>query len=132
MSGKKPIGRGRIKQLTSGVNPLVRFIHEHNEMTYRDLAKRSGLHATTIQRWRNAGMEPSLGDIEAVLNTMGYDLVPMRRAERKSSWMNWYGDNNYPTREQADDSAQKHRTHVLEIITKDGKPVDVKIHEARK
>lgn len=28
------VGRGRIKQLTSGVNPLVRFIHEHNAMGY--------------------------------------------------------------------------------------------------
>lgn len=73
------VGRGRIKPLRSGVNPLVRFIHEHNEMTYRDLAKRSGLNPSTMQRWRYTGMEPSLGDIEAVLNTMGYDLVPVRR-----------------------------------------------------
>ena len=76
---KKPIGRGRVKPVASGVNPLVRFVHDNNPMTYRALAKRSGLHATTIQRWRYTGMEPSLGDIEAVLNAMGYDLKPVRR-----------------------------------------------------
>jgi len=80
VSDKKPIGRGRVKPVASGVNPLVRFIHEHIPMTYRDLARRSGLNPSTMQRWRYTGMEPSLGDIEAVLNAMGYDLMPVKRA----------------------------------------------------
>ena len=77
-------------------------------------------------------METSLGDIEAVLNAMGYDLVPMRRAERKSVWINYYDDEGYALREEADNCATEDRTHVLEIITEDGKPVDLKIHEVGK
>lgn len=53
--------------------------------------------------------------------------------ERKSRWMNWYGPNrsglDHETREQANRNASNFCTHVLEIITEDGKPVEVKIHE---
>ena len=50
--------------------------------------------------------------------------------ERKSVWINYYhGDEGYALREEADECAAPHRTQVLEIITEDGKPVEVKIHE---
>ena len=56
--------------------------------------------------------------------------------DRKSMWLNWYGPDHsglyHETREQADECAGNFRTHVLEIITEDGKPVDVKIHEVGK
>lgn len=73
------LGQGNLKAPSSGVNPIVRFIHDHNDMTYLELAKKSGLHPCTLTRWRTQGIAPLLGDIEAVLNAMGYDLVPVKR-----------------------------------------------------
>jgi len=56
--------------------------------------------------------------------------------ERKSCWLNWYGANSggscYRTRNDADLGAGPSRTQVIEIITKDGKPVEMKIHEVGK
>ena len=53
--------------------------------------------------------------------------------EHKSVWANWYSPaDSYPTRKDADKRAAPGRTHVLEIITENGKPVDVKIHEVEK
>ena len=71
------------------------------------------------------------------------DLDLIIPTERKSVWVNWYGEmsgDGYSirvigstSREEADKYAwQDRRTHVFEIITEDGKPVDVKIHEAKK
>lgn len=71
--------QGMLKAPRSGVNPLVRFIADHTDVTYTDLAKRSGLHPGTLTRWRTSGIEPRLGDIEAVLNAMGYDLKAVKR-----------------------------------------------------
>lgn len=51
--------------------------------------------------------------------------------ERRSRWLNWY-DIGFTSREEADKNFGTDRTHVLEIITENGKPVDVKIHEAKK
>ena len=64
-----------------------------------------------------------------------YDLIIS--PERKSVWINWYGARNIPGsycefREEADNCASRDRTHVLEIITENGEPVDVKIHEVTK
>lgn len=54
--------------------------------------------------------------------------------ERKSVWVNWYGDadEGYALREEADNCATDDRTHVLENITESGEPVDVKIHKVAK
>lgn len=65
-----------------------------------------------------------------------YDI--MIEPERVSLWANWYGNSpapdsyygwTYTSREEADKISEKARTHVLEIITENGEPVDVKIHK---
>lgn len=67
--------------------------------------------------------------------TSDYDIV-MPEPERKSRWINWYGTSGgrteYKTRGLADKSAADNRTHVLEIITENGEPVEVKIHKVTK
>lgn len=75
------IGQGNWKPPMSGVHPFVRFISDKNQTTYQELARRAGVHYNTIQRWRHKGNSPSLGDIEAVLNAMGYELV-IKEAEQ--------------------------------------------------
>jgi len=63
-----------------------------------------------------------------------YDLIIP--TEINSRWVNWYGPSgvgiDYAARVEADFHASNFRTHVLEIIIKDGKPADVKIHEVGK
>ena len=74
--------------------------------------------------WREDGSVFALGrsDFDLIIPT-----------ELKSVWLNWYSPADYyPTRKDADKRAAPGCTHVLEIITEDGKPVDVKIHEAKK
>lgn len=79
---KVPIGRGRVRTPDSGCNPLVKFVHENiGDMTYKELAKKAGIHVVSLQRWRYNGVSPLLGDIEAVINAMGYDLVPVKRRD---------------------------------------------------
>ena len=77
--------------------------------------------------WREDGSVFALGmsDFDLIIPT-----------ELKSVWINWYGNGdgycgacNYNTREDADLISCEERTHVIQIITKDGKPVDVKIYE---
>lgn len=88
-----------------------------------------------LYSWREDGSVFALGrdDFDLIIPT-----------ERKSVWLNWYGEisgDGYSicvpgsaSREEADKHAwQERRTHVFEILfTEDGKPVDVRIHEAKK
>ena len=74
--------------------------------------------------WREDGTSLALGKGD-------FDLIIP--PERKSVWLNWYSPADYyPTRKDADKWAAPGCTHVIEIITEDGKPVDVKIYEAKK
>lgn len=68
-------GRGRLKEPLSNVHPFVKFVAANNPMTYQALSTKSGVHYSTIQRWRNHGNTPLLADIQAVLMSMGYDLA---------------------------------------------------------
>jgi len=53
--------------------------------------------------------------------------------QRTSVWMNYYPvDDAYALREEADNCATDDRTHVLQIITENGEPVDVKIHKVER
>ena len=64
-----------------------------------------------------------------------YDII-MPEPERKSLWANFYSDGAIQraldTRASADDVAFENRTHLLEIITENGEPVDVKIHKVER
>ena len=76
--------------------------------------------------WREDGTSLALGKGD-------FDLIIP--PELKSMWINWYYNGlgeNLSSREKADRYSQTGRTHVLEIITEDGKPIDVKIYEVEK
>ena len=64
-----------------------------------------------------------------------YDII-MPEPERKSRWLNWYGTSSggseFETRKEADYHRGTDGTHVFEIITKNGEPVDVKIHKVER
>jgi len=80
--GCRPPLMGRRFQLDipKHCHPFVRFIFRRmnsDNVTFRQLGKRSGVDASTIHQWDN--MNPRIHNIEAVLNALGYCLkiVPL-------------------------------------------------------
>ena len=61
-------------------NKIVQFICKEafrQQMTMHDLGQRSGLSKDTIRHWRYKST-PNLNDAEAVLNVLGFELIPAR------------------------------------------------------
>lgn len=66
---------GTVK-IPDNAHPTVKFIYQQmqfQQIGYCDLAKRSGVDRNTIRSWgqRNS---PSLVNVEAVLNALGYEI----------------------------------------------------------
>ena len=71
--------RPRLRQHTVPVHthPLVRLLFQElrtRQIPMNDLCRRSGLSINTVINWRSSNA-PSLINIEAALNAVGYDLV---------------------------------------------------------
>ena len=59
------------------VHPFVRWMWGQINLQKRsqqEVAKTSGVPVYTMCRWRRGARSPSLSDMEAVVNTLGYDL----------------------------------------------------------
>jgi len=95
--------------------PIVGLLHQNNSRESVDAWTAEGLYNKSVP---------------------DHDLNIIIPPERKSGWLNWYGTDNgayvYRTRNDAELGALSGRTHVLEIITEDNEPVDVKIHKVEK
>ena len=61
------------------VQTVFRLMIE-DRWTYHDVASRAGITPGTIRSWKINSM-PSLEALEAVLNTMGYELVVRKRKD---------------------------------------------------
>lgn len=60
------------------VHPFVRWIwRKMNEdmWSQEDLAKKSGVSSSCMRKWRRGERNPRIGELEAVINAMGYKLV---------------------------------------------------------
>lgn len=60
------------------VHPFIRFIFRKiNEDLWNqeDLAKKSGVSSSAMRKWRNGARNPRIGELEAVINALGYNLV---------------------------------------------------------
>jgi transcriptional regulator with XRE-family HTH domain len=58
-------------------HPIVRFIFQEinaQRVPQEELAERSGVSSSTIRKWRRRERTPNMLQVEAVLNTLGYDL----------------------------------------------------------
>ena len=65
-------------------HPLIKYIWRsiNEQQTSQELvAERAGVSSSTMRKWRRADRSPSLLQIEAVLNVLGYDLCIRRSAE---------------------------------------------------
>lgn len=64
-------------------HPFVRLLFEQmseRHISVAKLAKRSGLHESTIRDWRSGlKYNPSLVNIEAALNSIGYQISVEKR-----------------------------------------------------
>lgn len=61
-----------------GVHPFVRWIwRQVNEdmWSQEDLARKSGVSASAMRKWRKGERNPRISELEAVINAMGYKLV---------------------------------------------------------
>ena len=72
--------RGRVyvpENATPVVRKLFQLINLHH-VGLKQLAKRSGVGLSTITDWRSR-RSPSLANIEATLNALGYELTVRKR-----------------------------------------------------
>lgn len=74
-------GPSTIKVPTGGVSPVVKLIFEEMRrqgVRYQDIEDKSGVQRTTLKAWRSKNA-PSLTNIIAVLDVLGWDFVPIPR-----------------------------------------------------
>jgi hypothetical protein len=80
-----------LKPRAAGValHPFICFIEDQLEtrgINPVDLSRVSGVSTVKLYRWRHGLSVPALPDIEAVLNTLGFELpppAPMRKAVKE-------------------------------------------------
>jgi hypothetical protein len=73
------------KSALANVSPLIQFVYhqvDFQRLTYRDVEKRAGLADNALSSWFRGLAEPRAGNLEAVLNVLGYRLeaVPLTKA----------------------------------------------------
>lgn len=60
------------------VHPIFRTLHakiEESEMSLLQIAKRAGFDSKTIRNWWTGRSTPTLYDLQAVFNAMGYQIT---------------------------------------------------------
>lgn len=70
-------------KLRPGLDPMVRFAFEEmlaQKCTLRTMSERTGIHRHALYRWLR-GSQPSIGNLTAVLNVLGFELRPVERLD---------------------------------------------------
>lgn len=76
----KPPAKGR------AVHPFVIWMWEEinaQRVSQEDVAERSGISSSAMRKWRVGIQAPSLLAMEAIVNTLGYELVIKERRDEK-------------------------------------------------
>lgn len=61
----------------SDIHPLVQWVWSkmaEKKLTHEFVADKAGVRATTLRNWARGRTRPSLADIEAVVNVIGFDI----------------------------------------------------------
>lgn len=69
--------KGRMP-IVSGQHPAVVFLDQHileGRLVARKVSEKAGLGPGAISNWRTLGTSPSVGNLEAALNVVGYKLA---------------------------------------------------------
>jgi ribosome-binding protein aMBF1 (putative translation factor) len=80
-----------------GVHPFVRWMWKRinaDMWSQEDLAKRAGVSASAMRKWRNGARNPKISEIEAVINAMGYSLI-IREKVDASDYRNGLSGHGY-------------------------------------
>lgn len=78
MSNKRPVVNN---------HPLVKLVYsqlDDQNISYNKMAKLSGVDVSTFSNWKFK-CSPTLINIEAVLNALGYDLKAVKRCGKSST-----------------------------------------------
>lgn len=62
----------------NGVHPAVSFLRDEQvrqRCSDPQLVKRAGIASGAVRRWRAGRQQPTIGNLEAALNVLGYRLV---------------------------------------------------------
>lgn len=65
-----------LKRPVENSHPIIKLLYETLEkrgMSYSDLSKKSGINLSTVSNWKYKS-NPTLLNLEAALNAVGYDL----------------------------------------------------------
>ena len=78
----------RLKSPAKGraVHPFVIWMWEEinaQRVSQEDVAERSGISSSAMRKWRVGIQAPSLLAMEAIINTLGYELVIKERRDEK-------------------------------------------------
>ena len=68
------------------VSEIVQILHEirrERRLSYQRLANASHVFVTTLSNWEHGKNSPSLSHLEAVLDTLGYELEVVRKEQKK-------------------------------------------------
>lgn len=81
----KRVNKGRMP-IVPGQHPAVVFaddIVQERNLSASRVSRQAGVGESTISNWRTKGNSPSVGNLEAVLNVLGFRLavVPLGAAE---------------------------------------------------
>lgn len=64
------------------IHPLVRWIWAQmnkQRASQEDIAKRSGVSSSAMRKWRAGVRSPRIMEIEAVVNSLGYQLTVRKK-----------------------------------------------------
>lgn len=73
-------GGRRLAPIPSNVHSLLRWIWEEitrQRVSAASVARRAGYNPKTLRSWWRGDTAPTLHDVEAVVNALGYDMVIM-------------------------------------------------------
>lgn len=81
---KIPAKKERLKPAATDkfVHPIVRWIWvqmNHQQASQEDVALRAGVSSSAMRKWRDGSRSPKLVELEAVVNTLGYDIKVLLR-----------------------------------------------------
>jgi hypothetical protein len=81
---KQPFrNRTWVKEVQPGHHPLVSWLSDLIEIggySGRAVCDAAGVDPDLISNWRLRGTQPTIGNFDAVLNTMGYELCIRRKS----------------------------------------------------
>ena len=73
----------KIHKFDDNAHPLVRKLFttmNERRISKKWLSERAGVDYTSFADWQYSGYRPHLGNLEACLNAIGYELVIQKRA----------------------------------------------------